>query len=103
NTEGRIGGDSDLSPAGWDYAAALPDVLLQRLPMTSDDQPIPVSVWTSTLKRTIQTARGLPFPALRWKALDEIHAGSCDGLTYSEIAAQFPGEYLARSQDKLRY
>ena len=28
---------------------------------------MPVSVWTSTLKRTIQTAELLPFPKLRWK------------------------------------
>ena len=37
--------------------------------------PVSVSVLTSTLKRTIQTARYLPFPKLRWKALDEIDAG----------------------------
>ena len=30
---------------------------------------MPVSVWTSTLKRTIQTAELLPFPKLRWKVL----------------------------------
>lgn len=29
---------------------------------------MPVSVWTSTLQRTIQTAEQLPFPKLRWKA-----------------------------------
>lgn len=28
---------------------------------------MPVSVWTSTLQRTIQTAEQLPFPKLRWK------------------------------------
>lgn len=37
---------------------------------------MPVSVWTSTLKRTIHTANFLPYPKLRWKALDEIHAGA---------------------------
>ena len=30
---------------------------------------MPMSVWTSTLNRTIQTAEGLPFPKLRWKVL----------------------------------
>ena len=35
---------------------------------------MPVSVWTSTLRRTIATANYLPYPKLRWKALDEIHA-----------------------------
>ncbi len=37
------------------------------------------------------------------KALDEIAAGSCDGLTYEQIEEQYPNEFLARSQDKLRY
>jgi len=34
---------------------------------TSEGATMPVSVWTSTLKRTIQTAEHLPFPKLRWK------------------------------------
>lgn len=46
---------------------------------------MPVSVWTSTLQRTIATAAGLPFPRLRWKALDEIDAGVCDGMTYAQV------------------
>ena len=40
---------------------------------------------------------------LRWKALDEIHAGSCDGMTYEQIEERFPEEYAARGKDKLRY
>jgi hypothetical protein len=36
---------------------------------TSEGATMPVSVWTSTLKRTIQTAEHLPFPKLRWKVL----------------------------------
>lgn len=66
-------------------------------------EDVSVSVWTSTLKRTIQTARGIPFPKLRWKALDEIDAGICDGFTYNEIDAKFPDEFLARKKDKLKY
>jgi 6-phosphofructo-2-kinase/fructose-2,6-biphosphatase 2 len=44
-----------------------------------------LTVWTSTLKRTIQTSEHLPYPKLQWKALDEIDAGVCDGLTYEEV------------------
>ncbi|KAG2485295.1 hypothetical protein HYH03_015969 [Edaphochlamys debaryana] len=99
----RIGGDSNLAPAGEVYARCLPDMLIGRLPLTDDEQCVPVSVWTSTLRRTIQTARYLPFPKLRWKALDEIQAGTCDGLTYEDIARQSPDEFAARSKDKLRY
>ena len=34
---------------------------------TLEGATMPVSVWTSTLRRTIQTAELLPFPKLRWK------------------------------------
>lgn len=33
-------------------------------------------VWTSTLKRTIQTGSKLPYPKLTWKSLDELDAGA---------------------------
>eukprot|EP00798_Chlamydomonas_sp_ICE-L_P009745 gene9745-7620_t len=59
----------------------------------NEEYPVALSVWTSTLKRTIQTADNLPFPKLRWKALDEIQAGLCDGLTYKEIEERFPDEF----------
>uniref|UniRef100_A0A7R9VHD7 6-phosphofructo-2-kinase domain-containing protein n=1 Tax=Chlamydomonas euryale TaxID=1486919 RepID=A0A7R9VHD7_9CHLO len=103
NEKGLIGGDSGLSQRGHEYACMLPDAVINRLPLTFDDDPAAVSVWTSTLKRTIQTAGYLPFPKLRWKALDEIHAGSCDGLSYAEIEKRFPEEFEARAADKLRY
>lgn len=103
NTIGMLGGNSSLSPKGEQYAQSLPDVLLDRLPVTFDDQAIPVAVWTSTLKRTIQTANYLPFPKLRWKALDEIHAGVCDGMTYEEISRVYPDEFEARQRNKLKY
>jgi hypothetical protein len=44
------------------------------LKQTFNESGLPVSVWTSTLRRTIATANFLPYPKLRWKALDEIHA-----------------------------
>lgn len=62
-----------------------------------------VSCWTSTLKRTIQTAKHVPFPLLRWKALDEIHAGICDGHTYEQIKEKWPETYAARKADKLNF
>lgn len=60
-------------------------------------------MWTSTLKRTWQTAENLPYPKLQWKALDELDAGVCDGLTYAEIEQRFPEDFAARDQDKFRY
>eukprot|EP00775_Hariotina_reticulata_P005300 gene5300-5535_t len=65
-----------LTPRGEEYARMLPDVLDSRLPATFNESGVPVSVWTSTLRRTIATANYLPYPKLRWKTLDEIHAAS---------------------------
>ena len=40
---------------------------------------------------------------VQWRALRELEAGVCDGLTYEQIKVKFPSEYRAREQDKLRY
>ncbi|KAF7375210.1 6PF2K domain-containing protein [Mycena sanguinolenta] len=79
NVEGKIGGDSLLSPRGMQYAKALPELIKNNI----GDQPL--TVWTSTLKRTIQTAEDLKYTKLTWKSLDELDAGVCDGMTYEEI------------------
>ena len=49
NVEGKIGGDSDLSPRGRTYAKALPQLIKDNVPGESN-----LTVWTSTLKRTNQ-------------------------------------------------
>jgi 6-phosphofructo-2-kinase/fructose-2,6-biphosphatase 2 len=95
NVEGKIGGDSDLSERGWQYAKALPALIKDNI----GDKPFEVSwtgilsandlsssqVWTSTLQRTQQTGSFLPFQKKTWKSLDELDAGVCDGMTYEEI------------------
>jgi broad specificity phosphatase PhoE/predicted kinase len=98
NVAGRIGGDSDLSPRGDQYARSLAGWL-----DTWGRAEERVTVWTSALTRAIQTAQYLSVPSKPWRALDEINAGMCDGMTYAEIAAQLPNEFAARSADKLRY
>jgi 6-phosphofructo-2-kinase/fructose-2,6-biphosphatase len=60
-------------------------------------------VWTSTLKRSIQTAQYVNHRKVNLQALDEIDAGICDGMTYDEIAATLPDEYSARAANKLKY
>ncbi|KAF2966276.1 hypothetical protein GQX73_g7298 [Xylaria multiplex] len=94
NLSGRIGGDADLSPRGHQYAHKLPEL---------GDRPL--TVWTSTLKRTIATARYLPpnYNQLQWKALDELDAGVCDGMTYQEIKDVYPEDFVARDEDKYNY
>jgi hypothetical protein len=81
-------------------ASAAPDARLPLPPthhttqhhtQTADGNFVPVSVWTSTLQRTIHTAARLPFAKLKWKALDEIDAGICDGMTYAEVRRVWGG------------
>jgi len=60
-------------------------------------------VWTSTLQRTVETGKLIGYSAQNFRALDEIDAGICDGLTYEEIKTQMPEEYFARARDKFRY
>eukprot|EP00981_Chlorochromonas_danica_P003478 scaffold655_cov211-Ochromonas_danica.AAC.1 len=38
-----------------------------------------------------------------WHHLDELFAGSCDGMTYEEIEETFPEEWSRRNVDKLAY
>jgi broad specificity phosphatase PhoE/predicted kinase len=96
NLSNRIGGNPDLSTRGEGYGRAL----AKFLPVHAEQAPI---VWTSTLKRTIQTARHLPWEKTEVRALDEIHAGICEGMTYAQIERQMPDEFTARGRDKLRY
>lgn len=53
--------------------------------MERSDPANPMVVWTSTLKRTIETAQYIPAAKVQLRALDEIDAGEFDGWTYAEI------------------
>ncbi|XP_043829828.1 6-phosphofructo-2-kinase/fructose-2,6-bisphosphatase 1 isoform X5 [Dromiciops gliroides] len=96
NLKGRIGGDSGLSPRGKQYAYALAN-FIQSQDISS------LKVWTSHMKRTIQTAEALQVPYEQWKALNEIDAGVCEEMTYEEIQEHYPEEFALRDQDKYRY
>jgi 6-phosphofructo-2-kinase / fructose-2,6-biphosphatase 3 len=97
NTESRIGGDSDLSARGFAYAKSLAD-FIHHQPGSEG-----LVVWTSTMKRAIQTADYLGTRPVARRVLDEIDGGICDGMSYVEIKASLPDEYQARSVDKFRY
>lgn len=98
NVLGIIGGDADLSPAGEEYAKNLAAFVRARQPPDET-----VTVWTSTLRRTIQTSLPFTDQAAAFRALDEIDAGICDGMTYEQIREQMPEVYAARKADKFRY
>jgi broad specificity phosphatase PhoE len=53
-------------------------------------------VWTSTLKRSIGTGQYINYPKVVLKQLDEMDVGTCEGMTYDEMAERMPDEYAAR-------
>jgi len=103
NIEDRIGGDPDLSERGYKYA--------QRLSQFFKDEQVcgnitkQTKILTSTLKRAVITANliDIEVKPVYLKALDELNAGFCDGMTYEEIAVKFPIEIKERKSDKLNY
>jgi 6-phosphofructo-2-kinase len=63
-------------------------------------------VWTSMLKRSIQTAQYFDdedYDSKQMRMLDELNAGVMEGLTYNCISTQFPEEFRSRKADKLHY
>jgi broad specificity phosphatase PhoE/predicted kinase len=96
NVAGVVGTDMPLTSRGAQYADGLRSFL--------DSQAAPeISIWSSTLQRSIQTANKLGRPTLHLKVLDEIDAGICDGMSYAQIEEQMPGEFARRKADKLGY
>mmetsp|Transcript_58703 Transcript_58703/g.138217 ORF Transcript_58703/g.138217 Transcript_58703/m.138217 type:complete len:390 (+) Transcript_58703:381-1550(+) len=99
NARGVLGGDSDLTTDGQQYAQRLCQwVLHQNFEK--------LLVWTSCLQRTMQTGDPLrkagvsihPTPLL-----NEIAGGSCDSITEEELKQNHPEIYKARMADKLAY
>lgn len=130
NLLGKIGGDSSLSKAGVEYARRLGKFAekhickkIEKDPITGEETEVerPARLWTSTLKRTKETAQFIEHPTIThtwdngdhggWvqmrpmekRNLDELYAGTCDGMTYKEIESTFPEEFKRRQADKLSY
>jgi len=101
NLEDRIGGDPDLSVKGREDAHRLA-LYIRTLPHKKED----MEIWTSKLKRTIQTAAELEadgYVMRRWEALNEIHAGICEHLTYARVREQYPFIEELRKKDKYSF
>ncbi|WKY06834.1 hypothetical protein Q1695_006764 [Nippostrongylus brasiliensis] len=98
NAMGRLGGDSPLTAEGEKYAEAL-SVFFEKEEI--DD----LRIWCSQKVRAAQTAQKLKpaFHTEYWKALDEIDAGICEGLTYDDIQQRYPKQAEDRSRDKYHY
>lgn len=63
-------------------------------------------VWTSMLNRSVETAQYFndeEYDIKQMRMLDELNAGSMNGMTYADIRANHPKEYELRKRDKLQY
>uniref|UniRef100_A0A7S3JY63 6-phosphofructo-2-kinase domain-containing protein n=2 Tax=Aureoumbra lagunensis TaxID=44058 RepID=A0A7S3JY63_9STRA len=126
NVKGKIGGDSGLSGEGDKFARALADFADKNIIIDHDglfgpkSNIVPVRLWTSTMRRTRETAKYLRHDKIHiayhgddvdgrsqdwiqlrpraWPNLDELFAGVCDGMTYAEIEELFPEEFARRQK-----
>lgn len=135
NVNGKIGGDSSLSANGVRYGQALSKFIGEQWkgweqlqlekqatthfpPLPGDttppnpentaqaDQERNFCVWTSMLKRSIETSQFFndeEYDLKQMRMLDELNAGSMEGMTYTEIRHKFEDEYELRKRDKLHY
>jgi len=123
NLRGKIGGDSGLTAAGVEYARRLAEFAASEIGthQPNNNTPRPARLWTSTLRRTQETAQFINHPSIHYtwdngdtgewvqfrpmarRNLDELYAGTCDGMTYAEIERRYPDEFQRRQQDKLSY
>ncbi|KZF20756.1 bifunctional 6-phosphofructo-2-kinase/fructose-2,6-bisphosphate 2-phosphatase [Xylona heveae TC161] len=90
----------DVTPPNPEYQRAVYGEDPDKVPNKS------FCVWTSMLKRSIQTAQYFDeddFDIKQMKMLDELNAGAMEGMTYEQIRGQEPHEYEARKGDKLQY
>lgn len=99
NLAQRIGGDSNLSFRGKLFGEKLGEFVRDITRKGNRN----LSVWTSELRRTQQTAAIAGLDYEPWKALNEIDAGVCEGLTYDEIKEKYPIEYEQRRENKYYY
>lgn len=102
NTKNVVGGDSLLSDKGVKYSHQLYNFIKKECETLNCEKFV---VYTSSLKRTIQTAE--PFANMGkhkvCKYLDELNVGAYDGLSYEDIKARHPKEFEDREKDKLNY
>lgn len=102
----------DVTPPNPHYQVQSPANTSDSASTTSDGtdgvdfQAPPFCVWTSMLKRSIETAQYFndeDYEVKQMRMLDELNAGTMEGLTYSSISTRFPDEYARRREDKLHY
>lgn len=98
-----------------DKSAAL--IFVEHDKVAFDADPRPARLWTSSLKRTKETAEYIRHPVIplqdgkeflqmdprEYRNLDEVYAGEFEGRTYDFVMAHMNSEFELRRADKLGY
>ncbi|KAG8931879.1 hypothetical protein FRC02_002014 [Tulasnella sp. 418] len=96
--------DSDLSPAGWDYAEKLKDFILERRKKLEEerqrngqsDRKNRLVVWTSARRRAYHTTWPLVqlgYRVIQKPQMSEINPGVWDGLSPDLVRQRYPDEW----------
>eukprot|EP00240_Pyramimonas_obovata_P000417 CAMPEP_0118924340 /NCGR_PEP_ID=MMETSP1169-20130426/2516_1 /TAXON_ID=36882 /ORGANISM="Pyramimonas obovata, Strain CCMP722" /LENGTH=561 /DNA_ID=CAMNT_0006865441 /DNA_START=290 /DNA_END=1975 /DNA_ORIENTATION=- len=117
NVLGKLGGNPGLSAQGQMYAERLGKFAAEHICQEGGDiagEVVPARLWTSSLQRTINTARHIAHPVINnglweqmsnrvYRNLDEIFAGEYEGMTVEEIQQIAGDEAAMRKVDKIGY
>ncbi|RPD55999.1 bifunctional 6-phosphofructo-2-kinase/fructose-2,6-bisphosphate 2-phosphatase [Lentinus tigrinus ALCF2SS1-6] len=112
--------DSDLSPAGWEYAERLKEFVLERRAKSLAERGIDpkerrLVIWTSARRRSHHTAWPFlthnandPAPPAKVKVIErpqmsEINPGVWDGLTPDQVRKYYPDEWVRFVNDPYAY
>jgi len=96
NVKKLLGGDSNLTNNGIIYSKKIFELFKNKYESKG------LNIWTSCLKRTIQTAQYFD-KTTQFKELNEINSGICEHMTYQEVKEKYPEVYSDRSKDKYNY
>jgi 6-phosphofructo-2-kinase/fructose-2,6-biphosphatase 4 len=103
--------DAPLSAEGQDYAKKMSDVLLkyreeEKQKLVEQGAPNadlkPLTIWTSTRRRTVQTAEYLAVMGYRIRQrsqMSQMNPGVCEKMSERRIREEFPDEVAKHEQD----
>lgn len=103
--------DASLSQQGRDYAKKMSDTLIahreaeRKAVMDEDDLDIPLkplTVWTSTRKRTVETSQylaDLGYPVRQRSQMSQLNPGICEKMSERRIRLEYPEEVAKHEVD----
>ena len=94
-------GDDSLSEQGKEYAEKMAKCIFQHRESTEADLK-PLTVWTSTRRRTVETAKYLQekgYKVRHRSQMSQLNPGVCEMMSESQIRLKFPEEVVKHELD----